>query len=107
MDSQKKRQIKPYVKRRLNFTELVAIVGLENATKLCLTFPGQTLPSPIKVLRARLEYAICREWEAGASFGELAMKFNVTSKLVYRIIKKYVEARDATGLPPDGEFDDK
>jgi len=67
---------------------IAELCGLENAIKIIANFYGDTLYTPVRTLTANIRNKYITKHFNGDNAKELAVKFGITIRTVYRIAKK-------------------
>jgi hypothetical protein len=73
---------------KIEFSDLVALLGERDALRLCRRFPSQYLPSAREILREKRNRAIWRDYRKGAQIGELAAKYSMPPARIRAMITK-------------------
>ena len=67
------------------FEQIASIVGEEGAFKVCEMFAGEQILFPKAILRLKRNYDIRKEFKAGASYRDLSIKYDLTTRQIRSI----------------------
>ncbi len=69
--------------------QIAALIGQENAVRLCREFAGETVYFPKNVLIYLEHEEIRKEYKEGASYRDLSIKYGRTTRQIREIIHTY------------------
>ena len=86
--------------KKLNFFELVSVIGEVKAVYLCKLYSGRLLPSALQILREKRDRALIKDYFAGAQIGELCAKYDLPQQHVRSRITKEIKEAIRHGVNP-------